>query len=147
MAALGCALDLRYLGSSAALGTLDLRYLGSGAALGNLVQGLAIPHQRALAGWLRRDITSSLMIMLRLSVAPLAVSVAPRPHPQKEEAITQLPQNYRRQGHHATIAGAGFSKANKTSEFFTPLEDIVMRVLINDIALVPELSSQYALWN
>ena len=55
MAALGCALDLRYLGSGAALGTQDLRYLCSGAALGNLVQGLAVPRQRALAGWLPRN--------------------------------------------------------------------------------------------
>ena len=57
MAALGCALDLRCLGSGAALGTLDLRYLGSGAALSkldltymgscatlsNLVHGMAVP--------------------------------------------------------------------------------------------------------
>ena len=37
-----CALDY----------ALDLRYLDSGAALSNLVHGLAIPCQRALAGLL-----------------------------------------------------------------------------------------------
>ena len=55
--ALGRVLDLKYLGSGAALGILDLRYLGSGAALGNLVQGLAAPRQRAFSGWLLRDTT------------------------------------------------------------------------------------------
>ena len=44
LAALGCALDLRYLVLGAALGAVDLRYLGSGVALGNLVQGLTVPY-------------------------------------------------------------------------------------------------------
>ena len=104
-----------YLGSGAALGTLDLRYLCSGAALGNLVQGLAVTRQRPLVGWLPRDNTSLLTIILRLPDAPPAVVVAPLLHPKKEEAMhgttsAQLPPT--REGHHTAIAGAGSLKVS-----------------------------------
>ena len=78
LAALGCA--------------LDLRYLGSGAALGNLVQGLAIPHQRALAGWLPRAIILAGWLTLCLSVIAPAAVVAHLPHLRKG---TPMVHNFR----------------------------------------------------
>ena len=114
----------------AALGcVLDLRYLGSGVALGNLVQGLAILHRRALAEWLLHKIMFGRMAPVQHHViiddrtssvrCPNGRLRRATPSPPKEEAMAQLPYNCRQQGHHTAITGAGSLKASNTSVFFT----------------------------
>ena len=47
---------------------------GSSTALSNLVHALVVPYQRALAGWLPREITPLSTITCPLYIAPLAIS-------------------------------------------------------------------------
>ena len=128
---------------------LDLRYLGSVAALGNLGQGLAVPHQRACWDGSRAEYLFGGMAPaqhhLSLSVVPSAVVIAyPSLTSKKEQPLpttsTELPPRASFCNRRHWLFGH-----QQFFRVFTPFGDHVERLRMVDISLVLVSSSQYGI--